>query len=55
MFLHINEDKTKNNKCRQLILCNISPYVKEKFVGPVRILQDQKFLGVPGPMGPVTF
>ena len=29
-------------------------YIKEKFVGPVKILQDEKILSVIGPMGPVT-
>ena len=32
----------------------VSFYYKEKFVGPVKLLQDQKILGVTGPMGPVT-
>ena len=30
-------------------------YVKEKYVGPVKILQDHKILGGFGPMGPVAF
>ena len=30
-------------------------YVKEKIVGPLKILQDQYILGVTGPTGPVTF
>ena len=29
-------------------------YIKEKLVGPVKILQDQKILGVTGPTGPET-
>ena len=29
-------------------------YIKEKFVGPVKFLQDLNILGVTGPMGPVT-
>ena len=29
-------------------------YIKEKIVGLVNILQDQKILGVTGPMRPVT-
>ena len=28
--------------------------IKEKFVGPVKKIQDQKILGVTGPTGPVT-
>ena len=28
-------------------------YIREKFVGPVKILQDQEILGVTGPTGPV--
>ena len=29
-------------------------YIKERFVGPVKFLQDQWILGVTGPTGPVT-
>ena len=29
-------------------------YIKEKFVGPIKMLQDQYILGVTGPTGPVT-
>ena len=29
-------------------------YIKEKLVGPVKVLQDQFILGVTGPTGPVT-
>ena len=29
-------------------------YIKEKFVEPVKSLQDQKILSVTGPTGPVT-
>ena len=51
----INEDEINKNKCCLWILCNVfSFYIKEKFVGPVKILQDQQILGVTGPMGPVT-
>ena len=31
-----------------------SCYIKEKFVGPVKLLRDQKILGVTGSTGPVT-
>ena len=50
------EDKINENKSCQWIVCNVfSCYIKEKFVGPVTILQDLWILGVTGPMGPVTF
>ena len=29
-------------------------FIKEKFVGPVKILHDQQILGDTGPTGPVT-
>ena len=49
-----NEDEINKNKCLW-ILCNVfSYYIKEMFVGPVKMLQGQKILGVTGPMGPVS-
>ena len=50
-----NEDEITKNKCCLWILCNVfSFYIKEKFVGPVKSLQDLYILGVTGPTGPVT-
>ena len=38
----MNEDEINKNKCCLWILCNVFPFcIKEKFVGPVKILQDQ--------------
>ena len=47
----INKDKIYKDIC-----CGefYAFYVKEKNVGPVKILQDQQMLGVTGPTGPVT-
>ena len=51
----INEDDINKDKCYLWILCNVfSFYIKEKFVGLVKFLQDQYLGGVTVPTGPVT-
>ena len=49
------DDKMNTNECCQWILWNVFSCAKEKFVGTVKIVQDQQILDVTDPKGPVTF
>ena len=47
----INEDEIDKDECCLWILCNVffPFYIKEKFVGPVKNLQEQQIVCVAGP------